>query len=113
MVKIFKVNGKIFSYFVYIDKQTDIKTSPFFIFFHQNLKFLFRNHLNFPTKKHISGLFETLSRKPFLKIFAEIVNTFLKTRIKKKLLPGIILTSPGSSTLHILHKMFFHRKDRS
>lgn len=33
MVKIFKVNGKIFSYFVYIDKQTDIKTSPFFIFF--------------------------------------------------------------------------------
>ena len=31
MVKIFKVNGKIFSYFVYIDKQTDIKTSPFFI----------------------------------------------------------------------------------
>ena len=95
MVKIFKVNGKIFSYFVYIDKQTDMKPSEF------------------STKKHISRLFETLSRKPFLKIFAEIVNTFLKTGIKKKLLPGIILTSPGSSTLHILHKMFFHRKDRS
>lgn len=62
MVKIFKVNGKIFSYFVYIDKQTDIKTSPFFIFFHQNLKSLFRNHLNFPQKNIYPG---------FLRLFLE------------------------------------------